>query len=303
MKSLLPAMVTHLAGRGEAGGSTSLAWCVLLELVDGTVLGFTQHSREISFDLGEGHGVIVHKPKLGGTLSNLAQGVGLDAGNVEIRGPISDVVTEPAIVGGRFDDAQAWIFRVNWQKLVLCGAIRHLRGFTTDLHVEGDEWVGEIQDYRAKLQQQILNAITTSCRLDFAGADGECGVTPTEEPGTVTVASDAHHLTLAFAGTYADNFFNKGKLIGLTGVNAGLTRKIEKWAATGALELFDPFPDLPDLGDTFTIRTGCSKLRFSSDATIPTCKSYDNVVRMRAYPDGPGSEKLMRVAIPGEGDQ
>ena len=46
MKVLAPAMKTYLAT-----GNATLASCWLVKRVDGTVLGFTTHDEDISFDL------------------------------------------------------------------------------------------------------------------------------------------------------------------------------------------------------------------------------------------------------------
>lgn len=295
MKTLSAGMTAHLATETH-----SRARMLRLDLADGTIIAATSHDRDLEFDLGDGEGPILYRADLGVTLSDVELSCGLQAGNYEFRGPIGDTFTRGGVLGGRFDDAAAWLFQVNWKALG-DGPIRLLRGFATNLLVEGGEFVGEIQDLRARLNQTVGRVITPQCWKDFGSV--ECGAAVTAIAGTVTAVTDAMRFSVSFAGAYADNLFNKGKVVGLAGGNIGIVRKIERWAASGAIELFDPLIEAPQVGDTFTVKNGCSKLRLSANASIPTCLTHANVTRFGGYPDGPGTQQIQRVAIPGEGNQ
>jgi hypothetical protein len=100
--------------------------------------------------------------------------------------------------------------------------------------------------------------------------------------------------TVSFTGTYADDFFNKGVVIGLTGANEGTTVEIYDWTAAGAIVLFAPLADAPEIGDTFTVRDGCGKSRAD-------CMAHDAIEWFRGFPEVPGSDQVLKPAIPGQG--
>jgi uncharacterized phage protein (TIGR02218 family) len=266
--------------------------------LDGTSIGITDHSSDLDFDIGDG--TVTYDSSTGILASNVSLSCGLESDNYEVTGPISDTVTLDAILGGRFNRARARLFQVNHKSLT-DGAIKLLAGNVSDARVEGGKFVLGIRSDVDFYNQTVGRVIENQCNADFA--DSRCGVTPTSVVGTVTAATDALRFTVSFSGSYANDFFNKGTVTGLTGANVGIVMEIEDWTSGGAITLFAPLAETPSFGDTFTIKNGCSKLRMSDDASVPTCLSYSNVINFRGFPEVPGSDQVFRMPTPGQGDQ
>lgn len=296
MRTLTNGMVKHLAGR-----SHSRCNMLLLDLDDGTSIGITDHDKPIDYDIGDGS--VTYDAGTGILTSNVSMACGLDADNYEVTGPIGETVTRDGILGGRYNRARARLFEVNWKDPSI-GAIKILAGYVSEARVEGGKFVLEIRSDMDFFNQTVGRVIQNQCDADFG--DARCGATPTTTIATF-VSGDAMTLTVSYPDSYADDFFNMGTVIGLTGLNAGTTMEILDWNdngdGTAVILLFAPLADIPDVGDTFTVKNGCSKMRMSSDATVPTCLTHNNVVNFRGYPELPGSDQVLRMPIPGGGDQ
>lgn len=282
-------MTSHLKSRSHTRCNM-----LLLDLGDGTSIGITDHDKPIDFDIGDG--VVTYDAATGILPSDVALSIGLDADNYEVTGPIGETVTLEAIAGGRFNRARARLFQVNWNNPV--DALKIMAGSVSEARVEGGRFTLEIRSDADRFNQVVGETITNNCKADFG--DARCGVTPESIVGTVT-GGNAFAFTVSFTGTYADDYFNMGKVTPLTGANAG-GRKMEvlDWTSAGVVTLFAPLAADPEIGDTFKIETGCSKARLSDDPTVRTCKFYNNVVNFRGYPEVPGSDQVLRAAIPSD---
>lgn len=286
-------LAAHLATR-----SHTRAVMMLLELRDGTIIGVTDHDQDLDFDIGDG--VITYRAGTGIFPSDIVLTAGLDTDNCEVSGPIDEIVTRPAVLGGRFNRARVRLFQVN-HKSLSSGAIKIVAGNISFARVEGGRFVFEIRSDKDKFNQVIGRLITNNCTADFG--DVQCGVTPEEITGTVTAVTDGLQFTVSFAGAYADDYFNLGTVEPVTGVNAGGDPvEILDWTAAGVLTLFAPLAVDPEVGDTFSIKVGCTKARMNADPTVRTCLFYNNVERFRGFPEVPGSDQIFRATIPGQGD-
>lgn len=95
--------------------------------------------------------------------------------------------------------------------------------------------------------------------------------------------------------TGGSNYFTGGRVLWLTGDNAGLGVEVKSFdAATSAITLFLPMWDDIQVGDTLTLEVGCDKLR-------DTCHNkFFNIVNMRGEPFLPGLEEFLRFPdVPG----
>lgn len=294
MRTIAGAISAHLAGNAHTRASM-----LLLNCRDGTTLGVTDHSNDLAFDIGDGS--VNYVAGTGILASDIAMSASLDTDNYEVTGPISTTVTRAAILGGKYDRATARLFQVN-HKRPGDGAIKLLQGNVSAARVEGGRFILEVRSDMDRFNQVVGRLITNQCDADFA--DVRCGATATIITLTITAVTDAMRFTGSFVGSYANDFFNMGKCIPATGVNAGgLPIEIQDWTSGGAVELFMPLPVTPAIGDTFNVQNGCSKARMNSDPTVPTCLTNNNVDRFRGFPEIPGSDQVLRAAIPGEGDQ
>lgn len=285
--TLSTAFQNHLKGR-----SHQRCKMLRLDLIDGTILGFTDHNKVLDFDLGDGS--VSYRPDLGMQVSNVQTGTGLDAGNFEVTFPVSEdpnPTTRDAFVGGRFNRAEARLFEVIWSNLD-AGPRKFMFGNSGEWRVEGDKAVAEIRDVRDRLNQTVGRQLQNQCDADYADQI-ECFATPTEIVGTVASVTSASLFTVSFSGTYADGFFDRGKVIGLTGANANLVAPIWKWSAVGAIELFMPLVEEPAIGDTFTVQDGCARTRAA-------CMAHGQILNHRGFPEVPGMQAL-KPSIPAQG--
>lgn len=262
-----------------------------LDLVDGTVLAITDHDKDLSFDLGDG--IATYSAGTGILPSDLSLSTGFDADDIEISGPIGDAVTRTAVIGGRYDDAIARYFQVNWSNPA-DGAIKLLKGRVVLAEVSGGRFKLTIHGEVTKFAQSIGRTISAYCDADFG--DTRCGYTPETLAATVSAVTDERAFTVTFAGTKAADYFNKGTVTFLTGDLAG-TRPVEVFdfaggAGSSALTLWTGLAEPPAIGDTLTLTQGCPKTR-------PACLDYGNVVNFRGFPDVPGTDQVLKYPNPG----
>lgn len=287
-RTLSAGVAAHLAGTAHKRASM-----LRLDLVDGTTLALTDHDFNIPFDLGDGSANY-----LSGTgilPSDLALSTGFDADDIEVVGPLVEggslaagEVTRTMVLGGRFDDATARFFQVNWESPE---AIKLLKGYVVLAEVEGSRFKLTINSEITRFQQEVGRTITAYCDADFG--DTRCGYSPIADAVTVTAVTDARSFTVTNPNTRAADFFNKGTVQFTSGDLNG-TRKVEvfDWSLAGEVVLWTELPEAPEVGDALTITQGCGKTRAD-------CLAYDNVINFRGFPDVPGTDQVLRYPNPG----
>lgn len=292
-RTLSANMEAHLAGSAH-----KLATMLRLDLADGTVLAFTDHDQELSFDLGDG--AATYEPWSGINPSAITLVVGLEASNMEVTGPIGDVVTRTHVLGGRFRSAVARLFMVNWSALA-DGPVRLIKGEVAEGRVEGSRFVLEVRGIAARFNDSWGRVLSPLCTATFGDPSTGCPVVRTAYPATVTAVADDMNFTTDLGGDHANDFFNLGSVEFLTGAlaNTAEVPVIDYVGASGAVELLEPLNDQPQVGDTLNLYRGCSKLLRSDDATLPTCLTYGAVEDFRGFPEVPGSRFYHKVSAPG----
>ncbi len=84
------------------------------------------------------------------------------------------------------------------------------------------------------------------------------------------------------------DLFRRGVITWLTGNNIGRSMEVKDNASGGVITLLLPMPDVIDVGDTYSLVTGCLK-------DIPACKVFDNVENHQGFPDLPGNDALFTI--------
>lgn len=283
-RTLAAGMVTHLASRTH-----KRARMLRLDLVDGSTLAVTDHDHVLAFNLGDGSAD--YTPRTGIVPSDLSLSTGFDPDEIEVTGPLVETATEDwhvtraAVLGGRFADAVARSFQVNWSSLA-SGPIRLLKGRVVMADVEGSRFKLTIRSEIDRFAQEVGRTITAFCDADFG--DTRCGYAVPVVDAVVTGVTDALQFTVSFTGSYANDFFNFGTVSFTSGALAG-TRKVEisDWTSAGAVTLWTALAELPQVGDELELRQGCGKTRAD-------CLAYENVVNFRGFPDVPGSDQVLR---------
>lgn len=290
-------LATHIAG-----SSHSRCNMMLLRLRTGEYVSITDHDESVEYNLTEaGAGPLTYSAGSGIAPSDVVLAAGMDASNYEAQGPLGGLVTRRALLGGSFDRARAWLFQVNFDDTA-AGKIPIMAGNLSEGRVEGGRFTFQVRSDQDRLNQTIGRLITPYCDADFG--DARCTMVPESIVGTVVSVFDYMSFGVTFAGSYANDYFNYGQVEPLTGDLVGiLPVEIFDWTSGGVVTLFTALPDLPEVGDTFTIKRGCSKLRKSDDASIPTCVSYDNILNFRGFPEVPGTDQVLKMPIPGELDE
>lgn len=270
------------------------AECVILAAKDGTRAAFTTWSGPLGVDLGLGAGEDSCQPGI--NLSAVTLAVGVEAGNFEIDGPATGEFSEVKVRGGKWTGADAWLVRLSPG---IAGFAELMQGTVAEDRIEGRRFVFEIRNAADRLHQSWGRVLSPWCTVPFGGA--ECGVVRTPVACTVTAVTDDFRFTVDLDGDHPDHWFTYGSVAFLTGDLAGIAEaRVSGYVgASGAVELFEPLPADPQVGDTLNLFRGCSKLIRSDDATIPTCVSWGNGVNFTGHPEVPGSRVYHRVSAPG----
>lgn len=271
-----------------ASGDVCLAKCVRLTPRDGIIFNLTSLDEAIEVDLGAG----AESYAQGMRLSAIESGDGLDAASCELSGPIDDVITAAAILGGRFDLASVRMF-VATPEASGIGAI--FGGYVAQADVRGDRYVFELRDHRDRLNQVVGRLITPYCDADFC--DARCGLDLADftTAATVNTVADAMRFNVTYTGSIADDLLNSGTILFTSGAFDGIAPiEIFDWAVGGDLQLFEPLPAIPEIGDTLDLRLGCAKTRAA-------CMAFDNILNFRGFPEVPGSDQALKYPNPGSG--
>ncbi|HLZ08586.1 MAG TPA: DUF2163 domain-containing protein [Chloroflexota bacterium] len=301
MKTCSGPLSAHLAQ-----GQTSLAYLWKVKRVDGTVLGFTTHDRNISYDSGDGDGVVVYEAFTGFTNSANAGKADLSVDNIEFTGFLeSESLTDADIRAGLYDYATICVRIVNWADLTM-GDVLIRSGTLGVVKMKAGMFTAEIRGLTHKLTTILCDLYGPVCRAMFgSGLNGidmqsqwlcRIDVTAFAQTGSVNTVADATHLTptaglLQVGSPTPTNpapagWFNDGLITFTSGALDGDSFEIKSWDGT-ILTLFLPMPVAPAHSDTFSIEPGCNH-------TIFDCKKkYDNVVNFRGEPSEPGQDNIL----------
>lgn len=283
----MTALLDHLAT-----GATTVARCWRVTRGDGVVLGFTDHDRDLAFD----GTVFVAGAGLGARA--LSQTTGLAVDNTEAVGALSDAaITEGDLLAGRFDGAAVEAWLVNWADVAQ--RMRQFRGTIGEVSQAGGAFQAELRGLTELLNQpqgRVYQAPCSAilgdarCRVDLSlpGYFEERVVEGVEE-GRVFRFAD-------FLG-FDDRWFERGRLVVLTGAAAGLVEVVKNDRLTGrgrVVELWQGLRAPVVVGDRIRLEAGC-------DRRAETCRlKFANFVNFRGFPHLPGEDWL--AAVPRAGD-
>ncbi len=274
MRQVSPAMKQYLQER-----VLHLVYCWKITLFDGTILGFTNHQKNISF---EG---VVYRSEEAVSKTAITFSERLAPDNIDISGMIKEVqILESELLAGRFDHADIEIFLVNYQDLS-AGKIPLSSYNIGEVKVERGEYQFDIRGKSQLYKQVSGRSYTNSCYLDYGSA--KCGAT---DKVTLTGSVTSMVNSKVFSDSsknQAANFFNEGILEWTSGSNKGVKMRVKAFANTQftlALPMLMPV----SVGDTFTVSNGCGKL-------LRHCRDdHNNVINYRGFDHIPGEDKVRR---------
>jgi uncharacterized phage protein (TIGR02218 family) len=280
-----------------AQGQTTLAYLWKVKRTDGVILGFTTHDRDIKYDAaidgdGDTDGLVTYLARTGWTNSAIQNKSDLSVDNMEVTGFLdSEVITEPDLRAGRYDDCVIAIRLVNWADLTMGSLL--LRSGTLGIgKMIGDVFHAEIRGLTDKLSTQLGMTYGPVCRSTFgSGLNGidmdsqwKCMFDVTTIRQTGSIASITDGRTIVPVGI--DGVFDNGIISFTSGALEGYNLEI-KTGTGDSVELFLPMPFAPAPGDTFTIEPGCDK-------TLAKCQFYDNVINRHAEDFIPGMDQILQ---------
>lgn len=156
----------EMAARIESGAAT-LCHVWRLERADGTVLGFTDHDRDLEVD------GVACRADSGWTAGAAEAATGLAAGSSAVSGVLDDAaIGEADVAAGLYDGAMVELWRVDWSAPAL--RVRLWTGTLASIRREGDGFVVELEGPLAKLERVVGRTYGRMC--DARLGDVRCGV-------------------------------------------------------------------------------------------------------------------------------
>lgn len=282
MKTVSPALAAALAT-----GVTTLATCWRLTRRDGTVLGFTDHDRDLV------HAGVTHRAATGFTASEAVARADLSVGGLEVDGAlVAEVLTAADIEAGLYDGATVEIDLVDWSDPSRFLALR--RGVVGEIARLDGAFRAEIRSAAHALEATRGRVFQHRCDADLG--DARCGVSITPRAATVTAVRDRRRLVVSGLADVAEGRFDRGAVTFTSGACAGRASEIRVHRVDAAgveLELWRAMSDPIAPGDGLTVAYGCDKL-------FETCRDrFANAEAFRGFPHIPGNDFL--VASPASG--
>lgn len=282
-RSISPAMQTHLNGP-----VTTLASCWKITRVDGTVLGFTSHTRDLLIS------GVAYKAATGISPTTVSASLQLSVDNLEVKSILdSSAIQEQDLLAGLYDYASVLMFLVNYNDLSM-GTISLTRGTIGEVSFMDGQFTAEARSLFQNLQQNALGLTSPTCRVKALG-DADCqvnlaGVTATGQAitynGAITAVTSQKIFTDSGA-TQPAGFFTLGTIKFTSGLNTGLALEVKAFLA-GQYTTQTRFPYAVTPGDTYTAIAGC-------DRTRGTCiTKFNNILNFRGEPDVPGMDAILK---------
>lgn len=273
-------------------GATRLCRCWRVRRQDGTVYGFTDHDRDLTWD-GE-----TYRASTGMDASAVQSTTGLSVDNAQAVGALSDTtISEDEIRAGKFDKAEVDHWLVDWARPSL--RVLLFRGHFGEIRRSDGMFEVELRGLAEALNLPVGRSILRTC--DRVLGDKECRVDVTRSgfsgEAEVSEVKGAAHILSVGLGRFPDGWFAGGTLTWLSGANAGErgTTKADTRASAGirVLEMWLQ-PAWPVVvGDRFRVVAGCDK-------RPETCRiKFDNFLNFRGFPHIPGEDWV--TAYPKDG--
>ena len=277
MRTASAGLVNHLAGE-----VTTLATCWKLTRRDSTVMGFTDYVNDLVV------GGITYAAATGATPSSISSSNQFSVDNLDVQGILSSAaITEQDIGAGKYDYAAIESFAVNVSDLTQ-GILLYRVGWLGEVTLKNGQFTAELRGLAQKLQQNIGEVFSPSCRATFGDARCKVNLTSYTFSGTVTSVTSQQAFS-ASSLTQASGYFTGGEVQWLTGANAGLRMEVKAFL-NSQFTFVLPMPNAITAGDTFHAIAGCDK-------SFPTCfTTFNNAVNFRGEPYVPGMDALLTTA-------
>lgn len=271
-----------------------IQWCTCwkVELINGSILRFTDHDKIIELFDGENY-----TPAGGYSESAQRKEAGIKADNLDVVGLIDDVtISTDDIRAGFYDNAQVTHYIINWMYPWASPIITDV-AWIANIDYNRSRWECELLGISNWLRKDVGGKHNKRCRYQFCESATRCTLDkPTYTSAGLIITSIEHDRRQFSAGAFdpgnafEDDYFKYGEFEWKTGNNAGIKGWIESYDATNkkfTLRLFTPF-DI-EIGDTFDVVAGC-------DGDWLTCVGkFDNGINHGGYWKIPGKEDALKT--------
>lgn len=292
-RSIPAAMQTALDTR-----VTTMCYCWKITRTDGTILGFTDHDADVTFDS------VTYEASTSFNASAFEDQQGLAVSNLEAMGALSsDAITEEDLRATRYDYAEYVVYFVDWttpanRAIVSSGNLGKISS--------GDvAFQTELRSLRAHYGQYIGSLCVPRCRVIAFGGGGsglEAGcladVASTVRTGTIASVTDRKTFAInaiggmpadGTGGTKGSGFYAFGSLKFTSGNNSGIAKEVKSQGAGVNFVMKEPFPLDIQVGDAVELTADC-------DRTMPVCRdNWDQILNRKAEDYVPGSDQVFRV--------
>lgn len=274
MRDVPPSLLLHLQSRRL---TTAICWSI--EKRDGEFIRGTEHDRDILVATGEFAGT--YKAGANITASTIQSGSELAPDNLNvdgaIPGPAVDYIDVSVrdIEGGLLALAPVTVFAVSWAapndgQLVL------RRGVLGEIARDSDgRYTAEIRGLFQVLSQQFIESYGERCVVKrFGDARCKLDLAPLTHTGTVVAVASRREFTADLSlDPYPD--FRGGAFTFTSGGNDGYLREVKSGDANDFV-FWEPWPELPEVGDTFSVVQDCDRSRTA-------CIGYNNILNFRGF--------------------
>lgn len=277
MRTASAGLNAHLSGE-----VTSLAICWKLSLVDNSIMGFTDHTSDLTISSQ------LYKAATGFSPTSIETKDRFSVDNLDVAGILdSSSITEADIMAGKYDFAEIEIFMVNVTDLTQ-GRIVHRRGWLGEVSLKNGQFIAEVRGLTQKLSQNIVELYSPTCRAIFGDTRCKANLASFTSNGTVNTVT-SRQVFICNSMAQAAGYFSSGVVQWLTGANTGRRMEIKEFA-NKQFTLVLPMPNNIAAGDTFSAVAGCDK-------TFNSCFSkFSNAVNFRGEPYIPGMDKMLETS-------
>lgn len=284
--------IAVLAYPGPCATSRCMVWKITRR--DGRVYGFTSLDSDIDY-LGVTYRTCKSLQTTAAESDSELRGVG----NVELTGILDDSsISDADLYSGLFDDAfvEVWVIPYDGQPDDQA-PFRQAAGWIGKVTRGEHNFTADVIGPGARLGQVgIVDVVTPGCRWDFGVLDDNGIGCPVDADALaiVNIAVTGSTLRSLIDFTHADPgeaaIWNEGTIVWQTGRNAGAVCQTETVDfGAGAVSLWDLVPYPPAIGDLFTLKPGCPKIKSA-------CDTYGVYISFGGFDDVPGPDALQSNA-------
>jgi uncharacterized phage protein (TIGR02218 family) len=267
VKIYSPAFATAIANPVNA-----IANCCLITRRDGEKFGGTDWDRPIVIPGGW-----ICYPDGGFNPSDTDSDLSFQPKQISLESYYAGI-TEADLASGQFDFAKVRVIRVdpyNLPSSLTATPLEYdpvLNGSFGKLTLRHRSYLAETQSLIKLLATKTGWSMQKGCRNGFC--DDLCTLNISTFTDTRSVASTGNPQSFESSASFPLSYYLGGKLVWLTGGNAGRETTIVYSSGTN-LRLLDRMPEAIAIGDTFTVERACDKSRYTCEHEFNNSQNFN----------------------------